>query len=134
MSRCQLCSRFILWTRRFLSQQKGWDVLCMEAPNSALLWGALKDEHTGCRRPQLVPDCRQTGSYPETGFEEVGRLVPGSLSAVSEAQHLTPSPSLAGASDTALRLLARNNFRVARHAGVIPSRRSIACAPIHYRC
>jgi hypothetical protein len=23
-------------------------------------------------------DCRQLGSYPETGFEEVGRLVPGS--------------------------------------------------------
>jgi hypothetical protein len=23
------------------------------------------------RRPRWFPDCRQTGSYPETGFEEI---------------------------------------------------------------
>jgi|GEM_PF-6213799 len=60
---------------------------------------------------------RNGRSYPETGFEEIGSLATVNNIALPRS-----------------RLLARNNFRVARHAGVIPSRRSIACAPIHYRC
>ena len=45
---------------KVLSQQKGRDVLCAEALNSALGRGVLKDEHPGRSAPELIPDGRLT--------------------------------------------------------------------------